>query len=492
MLSYYFFVCFCQVFVIEMVAFSGMKMSVSAILLAALSGATEGVYPTAEEFRHLELLNKVRAEGYQCWSKYYPPNPVPLKWNCALWKAARDHSTDMADNDYFSHTGLDGSHPQDRVSKYGASFSYENIASGYDDAVRSLQQWLDSGLGHCNGMMDPNNLSMGVGHAVHFSSSYWHYWTQLMSHDDVDSEKQDCVNEDGGIPAPIPTPPPTNYPTLAGDAAPRDELMNFQPTSWEMEFIRLMNEERARGTRGDCHGDTYAPGELEPLVWNCPLFKAGRHHIHDNLVHDDYNRVGSDGKKLSDRTSDYGIPYTCADFKLKEDSESGYWSSPERLVQRVASLACWAVYGPEYKTLAVVYAKRDEPNSQFPHHAYYIMFDRFTPSAELQQSCGKPQPLTPVPQPTPAPTPAPTDSPTAVPTLAPSPAPSMTPVIDPTSPPAEFSCAEIVVKKDCKKSDECAWKKTCKDKSKVCPKQKTEEKCTKFGCVWVADAEICG
>jgi len=319
-----------------------------------------------------------------------------------------------------------------------------------------------------------------------------------MSHQEPIPELQDCVDEDGSIPAPIPTPPPTNYPTMAGGAAPRDEMMNFQPTSWEIELIRLMNEERARGT-GDCHGKTYAPGELEPLVWNCPLFKAGRHHMHDNLVHDDYNRVGSDGKQIKDRTSDYGIPFTCADFKLKEDDESGYWSSPYRMVLRMKSLACWAVYGPEYKSLAGVYATRDEPNAQFPHHAWYIMFDRFTPSDELQQSCGNPMPVTPVPQPTPAPTdpptPAPTGTPTAAPTSTPTLAPTLSPIADPvaepTAPPAVLTCVDYA-KWECKKQDECAWKKSCKDKSKVCPKQKTETKCTKYGCVWLADSEVCG
>lgn len=473
-------------------------LAASVGVLAGLSEASgEKVYPTQLEFSHLQLLNDLRAAGHQCWGKYYPPNPVPLKWNCGLWKAARDHSRDMADYNYFSHTGRDGSHPQDRVAKYGVSFTYENIASGYDDAIRSLQQWMDSGLGHCTGMMDPEHKSMAVGHWVNHSADYWHYWTQLTSRQEIKPELQDCVDEDGGIPAPLPTPPPSHYPTLAVDAAPVDEMMNFQPTTWEMELLRYMNEERARGTRQECHGDSYAPGELEPLVWNCPLFKAGRHHMHDNLVHDDYNRVGSDGKQIKDRTTDYGIPFTCADFKLKENDAYGYWSSPERVVQRMVSLACWAVYGPEYKSFAGIYGKKGESNSAFPEHAYYILFDRFTPSDELQQSCGRAMPVTPVPQPTPAPTSEPTRPPSPAPSVAPTSDPTeaptemKAPVVEPTEEPGLIVCEDLA-KKDCKKQMECAWKKSCKDKSKICPKQKTEAKCLKFECVWMADEESCG
>ena len=56
----------------------------------------------------VELLNNLRAAGGTCsdgngGTNTYAANPVPLEFDCRLWRAARLHSQDMADNDYFSH-----------------------------------------------------------------------------------------------------------------------------------------------------------------------------------------------------------------------------------------------------------------------------------------------------------------------------------------------------------------------------------------------------
>ena len=53
--------------------------------------------------------------------------------------AALAHSEDMADNNYFGHTGSDGSTLGDRANAAGfTTFPIgENVAAGYDD-VRSL------------------------------------------------------------------------------------------------------------------------------------------------------------------------------------------------------------------------------------------------------------------------------------------------------------------------------------------------------------------
>jgi uncharacterized protein YkwD len=57
----------------------------------------------------------------------------PLTANSALTSAAAVHSNDMADNNFFSHTGSDGSNPGQRISRAGYSYyTYgENIAAGY-------------------------------------------------------------------------------------------------------------------------------------------------------------------------------------------------------------------------------------------------------------------------------------------------------------------------------------------------------------------------
>ena len=57
----------------------------------------------------------------------------PLAANAALAAAATAHSNDMANKNFFSHTGSDGSNPGQRISRAGYNwYTYgENIAAGY-------------------------------------------------------------------------------------------------------------------------------------------------------------------------------------------------------------------------------------------------------------------------------------------------------------------------------------------------------------------------
>ncbi|HKM52114.1 MAG TPA: CAP domain-containing protein, partial [Isosphaeraceae bacterium] len=54
------------------------------------------------------------------------PAKAPLAWNSDLASAAQAHSQDMANNNFQSHTGSDGSSAQDRMEKAG----YTNPATG--------------------------------------------------------------------------------------------------------------------------------------------------------------------------------------------------------------------------------------------------------------------------------------------------------------------------------------------------------------------------
>lgn len=60
----------------------------------------------------------------------------PLAWDDRLAAVARQHSEEMAEHDYFSHQGLDGSVPAMRVSKAGIHWrsTGENIAKFPDVA----------------------------------------------------------------------------------------------------------------------------------------------------------------------------------------------------------------------------------------------------------------------------------------------------------------------------------------------------------------------
>ena len=87
--------------------------------------------------------------------------------------AAQGHSEDMAANDYFSHTGQDGSSFADRIRAAGhPSPGGENIAQGQEDADEVVQAWMDS-PGHRRNILDCAYTSIGVGY-----EPGGRYWTQ--------------------------------------------------------------------------------------------------------------------------------------------------------------------------------------------------------------------------------------------------------------------------------------------------------------------------
>jgi len=133
----------------------------------------------ATVWQSFQLLNDLRAAGGSCSGEVYAPNPTPLKFDCRLWRAARLHSQDMADQNYFSHTSLDGRRFWERADQQGIRANAENIARGSSDPQRVLQLWAGSS-GHCRSMMNPRYTMMGVGHAVP-----GHFWTQLFKSAEV-------------------------------------------------------------------------------------------------------------------------------------------------------------------------------------------------------------------------------------------------------------------------------------------------------------------
>lgn len=113
----------------------------------------------------LEAVNRVRAEGATCGGEPQPP-ASPLQRNVLLERAARGHSLDMAEQDYFSHESLDGRTFVDRIAAEGyvGSPIGENIATGYPTVEAVMNGWMNS-PGHCLNIMDPTFRAIGVGYA---------------------------------------------------------------------------------------------------------------------------------------------------------------------------------------------------------------------------------------------------------------------------------------------------------------------------------------
>jgi uncharacterized protein YkwD len=89
--------------------------------------------------------------------------------------AARAHSADMAANNYFSHTSLDGSNFVTRMQRAGypkSSAAAENIAYGYGSAQAVVNGWMNS-EGHRKNMLNCSHKAVGNGLAYRGNTPYW-------------------------------------------------------------------------------------------------------------------------------------------------------------------------------------------------------------------------------------------------------------------------------------------------------------------------------
>jgi len=88
-----------------------------------------------------------------------------VAWDSRLGAVALAHSQDMVDNNYFSHTDLNGLSPGDRMRAAGVVLSYwgENIAGPpWQPGETPLQRWL-SDTAHKTNIENPIWTHEGVG-----------------------------------------------------------------------------------------------------------------------------------------------------------------------------------------------------------------------------------------------------------------------------------------------------------------------------------------
>ncbi|AFZ03544.1 CAP domain-containing protein [Calothrix sp. PCC 6303] len=106
----------------------------------------------------------------------------PLSLNAKLNQSASTHSQDMAEKDYFNHTGSDGSRVSDRIYNAGYHYSLasENIAAGQYSPEEVVQAWMDSPTHRAN-IMSADYQEIGVGYYYLENDTgnvnYNHYWT---------------------------------------------------------------------------------------------------------------------------------------------------------------------------------------------------------------------------------------------------------------------------------------------------------------------------
>lgn len=126
----------------------------------------------------LAAVNQTRSSARSCDSVAFPA-AGKLTWNCRLQAAAASHSRDMADNNFFEHTGSDGSDISQRITRagYAARVAAENLAAGYQTTAAAMEGLLES-FDHCTTLMNPEFTEFGFGYAFNPDTNYRHYWTQ--------------------------------------------------------------------------------------------------------------------------------------------------------------------------------------------------------------------------------------------------------------------------------------------------------------------------
>jgi len=131
--------------------------------------------------RALQLVNEVRARGARCGTHVFAPAP-PLRFSGTLAGVALGHAGDMAEHNYFEHEDLAGKSPADRVRAAGYSEKLvgENLAYGPGTIEEVVQGWLDS-PGHCENILDPRFVEMGIAYAAGRASRHGLYWVQLFA-----------------------------------------------------------------------------------------------------------------------------------------------------------------------------------------------------------------------------------------------------------------------------------------------------------------------
>lgn len=106
----------------------------------------------------------------------------------------------MAHNDFFGHTGSNGSSATDRISTTGYDYqtSAENVAAGYSSAAAVVEGWMNSPSHRAN-ILNPNVTQMGLGYYYLANDTgsldYQHYWTQVFGTRSVSAQTASSVSQ---------------------------------------------------------------------------------------------------------------------------------------------------------------------------------------------------------------------------------------------------------------------------------------------------------
>lgn len=127
----------------------------------------------------LYLVNKYRSEGVSCGNVFFPA-VNPLELNNQLLSAAANHSQDMAQLNFFSHTGSNGLTVSGRVTASGYNWQTvgENIAGGQQTVESVMTEWIES-PGHCVNIMTADFTETATACRTNPETTLRLYWTSV-------------------------------------------------------------------------------------------------------------------------------------------------------------------------------------------------------------------------------------------------------------------------------------------------------------------------
>lgn len=105
-----------------------------------------------------------------------------LEFSSSLAQAAHDHVLDMAQHNFFGHTGSDGSNPADRAKRDGYEHlsGFETLTAGQDTPEAALAAWMGSQV-HRDILLNCSLQDAGPGFILDTDGNgFKYYWAILL------------------------------------------------------------------------------------------------------------------------------------------------------------------------------------------------------------------------------------------------------------------------------------------------------------------------
>lgn len=131
---------------------------------------------TAFQAAVMAEVNRRRASAQSCGSRGAFAATSSLRWSDTLFRVAAAHANDMVTNNFFAHTGSNGSTVSARINAIGYAWASvgENIAAGQPTVSRVVDAWMGSD-GHCANLMNPAMEEFAVA-CVYNTANRSNYW----------------------------------------------------------------------------------------------------------------------------------------------------------------------------------------------------------------------------------------------------------------------------------------------------------------------------